>query len=178
MLLCKKHIIEQAEFIFSYIYPAEEAAGSKSRQSLSWRNQTDGTDNWQTDTRTDTKTVGERKHGRQKEGRMETAEKSQTDRVNASGMGLWDKNPLDTAAPSRPPFLPPISPCSNTLAGRPSGRQDCFCRGTLAASFLHWLIWGFGKLHSSSFKHNEQTGWMSAIVPYLQGRWGQRGEGF
>lgn len=87
MLLCKKHIIERAELIFSYIYPAEEAAGSKSRQSLSWRNQTDGTDNWQTDTRTDRKT-NRTKHGRQKEGRRQTAEESRTDRVNASGMGL------------------------------------------------------------------------------------------
>lgn len=59
-------------------YPAPGLSGLKNKL-LSWRNQTDGADNWQTDTRTDRKTNKERQERRRKrkrEGRKETAKDS------------------------------------------------------------------------------------------------------
>lgn len=89
---------------------------------LSWTNQTDGTDGWQTDIQTERREWREEK----KAGRKETSH-SQSDWGNARGVGLRDKNPLDIASWTRgvslflpaflsicpPPPLPALSPhCS------------------------------------------------------------------
>lgn len=132
---------------------------------LSWRNQTDGADNWHTDR--------EREKERQKEikeGRRQI--NCQTDwmpglRVSEIKTGCCSLDMMD--------FSPPLLSLAKLLQlharlCRPSGKKgDCFCRGTtVPASYTDWSE-GFGKPISPCFKHNKQNGWMYAIVLYLGG---------